>query len=54
MLSRRQHHDHLAPFEAAGIHFDLGNFFGVPLQAIEKPDAEFLVGHFAAAETQRH
>src|SRR5580700_1406948 len=52
-LPRRQHHDHLPPLEA-GVHLDLGDFFGVTLEAIEKPDAKLLVGHFAAAEPQRH
>src|SRR5712671_4693026 len=49
----RQHHDHLAPFKT-GVHLDLGDLFGIAFEAIEQPDAEFLVRHFAAAEAQRH
>src|ERR1700691_2491556 len=52
-LFRRQHHDHLAPFEP-GVHLDLGDLFGIALEAIEQPDAELLVRHFAAPEPQRH
>src|SRR5258708_7413731 len=49
----RQHHDHLTPLKT-GVHLDLGDPFGIAFEAIEQPDAEFLVRHFAAAEAQRH
>src|SRR5262245_51898842 len=49
----RQHHDHLTSLET-GIHLDLGDLFGIAFEAIEQPDAEFLVRHFATAEAQRH
>src|SRR5215468_6575324 len=52
-LFRRQHHDHLTPFES-GVHLNLRDFFGIAFQAIQQPDAELLVGHFAATEPQRH
>src|SRR5258708_2431627 len=43
----RQHHDHLTPLKT-GVHLDLGDPFGIAFEAIEQPDAEFLVRHFAA------
>src|SRR5262249_20843503 len=49
--SRRQDHDHLAPFKAS-VLFDLGKFGGVVAYAVQKLGAELLVGHFAAAEPQ--
>src|SRR5581483_7670401 len=51
--ARRQHHHHLAALEA-GFHLDLGDLADVVLDAVEQPCAELLVGHFAAAEPQRH
>src|SRR6476646_8334157 len=49
--ARRQHHDHLAAFEAR-LGFDLGERAGVFLDAVEQFIAELLVRHFAAAEAQ--
>src|SRR6516164_8070877 len=49
----RQDHDHLPPFEP-GVHLDLGELLGVAFYAFEQPGAEFLMGHFAAAEAQGH
>src|SRR3954471_3370282 len=53
LLSRRENHDHLPPFEAR-LHLDLGHFRCVFLDAIEKLRAEFLMRHLATAEAQRH
>src|SRR5215813_12714126 len=49
----RQHHDHLPSLET-GIHLDLRYLLCIAFEAIEQPDAEFLVRHFATAEAQRH
>ena len=52
-LARRQNHDDLAAFEAR-LLLDFGDFGGIALDAVEQLVAEFLVGHFAAAEPQCH
>src|SRR5262249_24127158 len=49
----RQHHDHLPSLET-GIQLDLRYLLCIALEAIEQPDAEFLVRHFATPEAQRH
>ena len=46
---RRQHHQHLAAFEAR-IGLDLGDLRHVILHAFEQVHAEFLVRHLAAAK----
>nr|CAI0340403.1 hypothetical protein SHINE37_44271 [Rhizobiaceae bacterium] len=52
-LPRSQHHHHLAAFELRlGLH--LGDGQRVFLDLHQELHAEFLVGHFAAAELQRH
>src|SRR5215211_4346597 len=53
LLSRRQHHHHLAAFEA-GLLLDLGDLGGVVLDTVEQLIAQLLVRHFPAAEAQRH
>ena len=51
-LFGREHHQHLAPFEAREA-FDLGDFLDIVADAVEEIHAELLVRHFAAAEPQR-
>src|SRR5262245_42288855 len=50
---RRQHHHHLATFEAWFL-LDLSEFGGVILDAIEELVAKLLVRHLAPAESQGH
>ena len=45
---RRQHHHHLAAFEAR-LALDLGDLLGVGLDALEHGHAELLVGHLVGA-----
>src|SRR5579862_6081035 len=52
-LTRRQDHNDLAAFETR-LLFDLGDLQRIALDPVEQLVAEFLVGHFAAAEAQRH
>src|SRR4051812_44611302 len=48
----RQHHHHLAAFEARFL-LDFGELGGVVLDAIEELIAQFLMRHFTPAEPQR-
>ncbi|CAN1723097.1 protein of unknown function [Hyphomicrobium sp. 1Nfss2.1] len=48
---RRQHHNHLAAFQAR-LRFHLGNRFQVALHALQHLHAELLVGHLTTAEAQ--
>lgn len=50
LLFRREHHDHLAPFHLRHL-LDLADFLEIGAQTLEHPHADFLVSHFAAAET---
>ena len=52
-LLRRQHHGHLAPFHQ-GFGLDLGDRRGLGPHALQEPEADILVRHFAAAKAQRH
>src|SRR5215204_4645914 len=53
LLSRRQHHHHLAALKAR-LLLDLGDLGGVVLDTVEQLVAQLLVRHFPAAEAQRH
>jgi hypothetical protein len=50
-LFRRDHHHHLAAFEARH-RLDLAEFGDVGCDAVQKFQAKLLVGHFAATEAQ--
>jgi len=50
-LLRRQHHDHLAAFELGEL-LDYGQLAQIGFDALLLRHADFLVGHFAAAEAQ--
>lgn len=52
-LFRRQDHHHLTAFQLR-FGFDLGDTERILLDLQQKLEAEFLVGHFTAAELQRH
>jgi hypothetical protein len=52
LFLRSEHHDHLAPFHFRHL-LDLTDFIEVRAQALEHTHTDFLVGHFAATETQR-
>lgn len=50
-FTRRQHHDHLSAFHF-GHGFDLAKFGKVVTHPLQHTHAKFLVGHFAAPESQ--
>ncbi len=53
LLARRKHHDQLTAFELRKL-LDYSHRLEVRLHAFKQADAEFLVGHFTATESQRH
>ena len=52
LFLRRQYHHHLTPFHLRHL-FDLAKLIQIGAQTFQHAHTNFLVGHFAAPETQR-